>query len=217
MSSRKQCERAVRWAILAGLTATAPLSAQQQAAPAALPATRPAGGAGDDPASRPASAPISLDFKNAPLDAVLDHLSEAAGFVVVKEAAVDGRVTVVSRQPLSPDEAVTLLNAVLRTNGFTAIRTGRVLKVTARDAAKKANVPVHFGADPAAIEPSDELRTQVIPVGNIDAVKLRQDLAPVVGTDADVTANGGSNALVVTDTAANVRRVVQIVSALDRH
>ncbi|HEX8911136.1 MAG TPA: secretin N-terminal domain-containing protein, partial [Humisphaera sp.] len=160
---------------------------------------------------------ISLDFRNAPLDAVLEHLSEAAGFAVVKDGAVDGRVTVVSRQPVSPDEAVTLLNAVLKSNGFAAVRNGRVLRVSARDVAKKQNLPVRFGADPADVPATDELVTQVIPVGSVDAVKLRQDLAPILGTEADVAANGGSNALIVTDTSANVRRVVQIIAALDRH
>ncbi|QOV88111.1 secretin N-terminal domain-containing protein [Humisphaera borealis] len=184
--------------------ATSPATTPSASQPATLPATQP-------------TAPISLDFKNVPLDAVLEHLSEAAGFVVIKDAPVEGRVTVVSRQPVSADEAVTLLNTVLKANGYTVIRNGRVLKVTGRDAAKKSDLPVHFGADPESIEVSDALITQVIPIGNVDAVKLRQDLAPLIGTEADVAANGGSNAIVITDTSSNVRRVVQIIAALDRH
>src|SRR5205814_178 len=37
----------------------------------------------------------------------------------------------------------------------------------------------------------------------------------LISPDADFTANSSSNALVMTDTAANIRRVVQIVAALD--
>ena len=54
---------------------------------------------------------IRLEFKDASVDSVLDYLSEAAGFIVVKETPVDGRVTVVSRGPVTPAEALTLLNA----------------------------------------------------------------------------------------------------------
>jgi general secretion pathway protein D len=175
------------------------------------PSTRPAPAA----ATRPA-APFSLSFENVPINAVLEQLSESAGFVVVKEGVVEGRVTLISRQPVTADEAVTLLNTVLANAGYTAIRNGRVLKVMARDAAEKSNVPVHFGADPDDVATSDELITQVIPVHNVDAVKLRQDLTPLIDSAADVTANGGSNAIVVTDRSVNVRRVVQIVSALDK-
>jgi hypothetical protein len=82
---------------------------------------------------------------------VLEYLSSAAGFVVLKEGQVDGRVTVMSKQPVSADVAVTMLSAVLRSNGFTATQDGRVLKVVARDKAKKQSVPVHYGSDPDGI------------------------------------------------------------------
>jgi general secretion pathway protein D len=172
------------------------------------------------PATQPATQPVAhvrLNFKDTPIDAILEHLSQEAGFVIVKDAPVDGRVTVISLQPVTADEAVTLLNTVLKANGLAAIQNGRTLRIVAREKAKKSNIPVHYGADPAAIEPTDELITQVIPIKNVDAVKLRQDLTPLIGNDADVTANGGSNAIVITDTSANIRRVVEIISTLDRH
>jgi len=187
---------------LAGL-ALVVLISSIAAAPATAPATR-------------ATTQITLNFKDVPIDAVLEQLSDAAGYVVVKDVPVDGRVTVLSKQPVNADEAVVLLNTVLKSNGYTAIQMGRVLKVVARDKAKKANIPVHFGAEPNEIEQTDELITQVIPIRNVDAVKLKQDLSPLIGTDADITANGGSNAMILTDTSANIRRVVQIIATLDR-
>ena len=138
-------------------------------------------------------------------------------FIVVKETPVDGRVTVVSRGPVTPAEALTLLNAVLKPNGFTAIQQGRVLKIVKRETAKKQNIPVAFGADPESIPETDELITQVIPVKNVDASKLRQDLQPLVSADADFTANQGSNSLILTDTCANIRRIVKIIANLDQH
>src|SRR5204862_1982948 len=36
-------------------------------------------------------------------------------------------------------------------------------------------------------------------------------------SEADFSANASSNSLLITDTAANIRRIVQIVSALDTH
>ncbi len=152
-----------------------------------------------------------------PIDSVLEHLSQAAGYIIIKDAPVDGRVTVLSSQPISGDEAVLLLDTVLRVNGLTVIKAGRTLRVVAADKARHQSVPVHFGADPAEIEPTNELITQVIPVKNIDAVKLRTDLTPLFSTDADVTANGGSNAIIITDVSSSIRRVVQIISELDKN
>lgn len=159
---------------------------------------------------------ISLNFKEAPIDAVLEHLSEVAGFVIVKESPLSGRVTVLSKQPVSPEEAVTLLNAVLKVNGFTAVQMGRILKITTRDKAKKSSIPVYFGSDPKNIPESDDLITQVIPVRSVDAVKLKVDLQPLIGTEADVSSNAGSNSIVITDTAANIRRIVTIIANMDK-
>jgi general secretion pathway protein D len=126
-------------------------------------------------------------------------------------------VTLVSKQPVNAAEAISLLNTVLKNAGYAAIQQERILKIVRRDAAKRANIPVRTGSDPAKIANTDELITQVIPLRQADAVQLRQDLAPMISTEADFTANQSSNALVITDTSANIKRVVEIVSALDGH
>jgi general secretion pathway protein D len=160
---------------------------------------------------------IVLNFKDASLDAVLDYLSEAAGFAVVKDVEVEGRVSVVSRQSLSPKEAVDLLNTVLKDKGYAAVRMGRTLKIIPLSEAKKASIPVRSGADPEAIKPSDRLVTQVIPLRFVDATKLKADVAPLVPAYAELAANASSNSLILTDTEANIRRIVEIVRALDTH
>ena len=204
---------------LAALAPASFLAAQQTTQPAA--ATQPATTqpAGNQPAgTQPAGAAkvnggIILNFQEASIDAVLEELSAVAGFVVIKEKKLEGKVTLLSRQPVSPPEAISLLNSVLKPN-YAAVRTGRILRVIPWDVAKKANIPVHSGADPGKIEPTDELITQVIPLRYVDAVQLRNDLTPLVGA-TDFTANASSNSIMITDTAANVRRVVEIISALD--
>jgi general secretion pathway protein D len=170
-------------------------------------------------ATSPATEPTtraSLNFKDAPIDAVLDYLSEVAGYVIIREVPIDGRASVMSKRPVNAREAIALLRTVLASSGCTVIEDGRQLKIVSREKAKKADLPVHYGADPEAIEGTDELITQVIPITNMDAVKLRQDLTPLIGTDADVTANEASNAIVITDTSANIRRIVKVVSSLDK-
>jgi general secretion pathway protein D len=201
-----------------------------QVAPS-LPTTMPASDQSTPPASpqttaapspqtgRPSTTQISFDFENASVDAVLQHLSDVAGFIVLKDTGIgpiSGRVSVMSKQPVTPDEAVALLNTVLKNSGYTAIRMGRILKIVEFDKAKKSSIPVRFGADPEAIEPTDDLVTWVIPVRSVDAVKLKADLQPLIGTDADVSSNAGSNTIIMTDTQANIRRVVEIIANMDK-
>jgi len=192
----------------------APTNAPATTQPGAEAAREPATQATTQPATQPAS--IRLNFHDTPLDTVLERLSQDSGLTIVRQAPVDGLVTVISIQPLTPAQAIVLVDEVLKGKGLTAVQDGNTVRIVARDAAKKGNLPVHFGADPEAVEVSEQLITQVIPVHNVDALKLKQDLTPLIDKDADITANSGANAIVLTDTSSNVRRIVQIISILDK-
>ncbi len=180
-------------------------------------AARPAGTtriAGSQPTTSPAT--FAMNFKDMPIDTVLGFISQNTGMQILKDEPIDVRVTIMSKQPVSTEDALTLLGAALRVNGFTEVREGNILHIISRDKAKKGNIPVHFGNDPADIADSDELITQVVPVDNVSALKLKEDLKTLTG-DADVTANEGSNSIIITDASSNVKRIVQIIEQLDQH
>ena len=160
---------------------------------------------------------IRLNVREGSLDSVLEYLSETAGLAVIREVDVEGRVTVISRRPLSVGEAVALLNSVLKEKGYAAVRTGRTLKIVDLERAKQMNIPVRSGSDPQQIEPTDQIITQVIPIRYADATKLREDLSPLIPEYAELTANASSNSLILTDTGANIRRICQIVQGVDTH
>src|SRR4249920_1583557 len=79
---------------------------------------------------------LTMNFRGAPLNLVLDYLSDAAGFIINKEADVKGTVEVWSKQPVTKDEAVELLSSVLRKNGYGMTRNGRILTIVAMDSVK---------------------------------------------------------------------------------
>ncbi|MCP5528432.1 MAG: hypothetical protein H7A47_16710 [Verrucomicrobiales bacterium] len=207
-------------AILAAETASVPAEVAGDAVETVPPtATEPA------PEAAPAAAPrprgimtpdgVILNFREAPLEDVLNYLSEAAGYVIVLDTKVAGTVNVVSHQPLNADETVDLLNAILVEKGYTAIRSGRILKIVSRSDAPRRNLPVRTGADPAQIPAKDEVVTQIIPVRYADATRLIENLTPLLPEEAKLTANESSNAIVLTDTQTNIRRMAEIIKALD--
>ena len=200
--------------ILAAITAVSLTAgfAGAQSAPTSQPTSRPAR---EYTGVSERNGKMTLNFQDASIDVILDELSAVAGFIVVKEVKPEGRVTLVSRQPISGEEAISLLNTVLRKNHYAAIQQDRILKIVDADAAKRLNIPVHTGSDPGKIANTDELITQVIPLKYSDATQLKTDLQPLISPDADFTSNASSNALVITDTSANVKRIVQIVADLD--
>jgi general secretion pathway protein D len=158
---------------------------------------------------------IVMNFRNASLDSVLTFLSEAGGLTVLNDTKLEGRVNVISKQPMTIDEALAVLDTVLKDRGYASIRRGKTLKIVPLDDAKKATIPVFNSNDPKTIAQTDEVITQVVPVRFADAVQLKKDLAPLVPTYADLSANASTNTLIITDTSSNVRRIVEIVAAMD--
>jgi type II secretory pathway component GspD/PulD (secretin) len=168
------------------------------------------------PAVRPTDNPeLRLNFKGAALDTVLDYLSQAGGFVIVREAPVSGTVDIVSHNPLTADEAVALLHTVLNDRGLAVIRTERTLRIVRRDDARARDIPVCSGSDPATVPRTSEIVTQIVPLRHTTATKLMETLKPLVPAGATMTANEDGNALVITDTRANIRRLLEVVQAID--
>jgi general secretion pathway protein D len=159
---------------------------------------------------------IWLNFRNAPLDLVLSHLSAAAGFIIAPEVDISGKVDVWSNQPLTKDEAVDLLNRVLAKDGYAVLRDGRTLTILTQTEAKRRNeTPVRTSYEPSTIPKDEQVVTQIIPVRFINAVQLAKDLQPLMPSQTTMTANEGGNALVLTDTQRNIHRMAEIIKALD--
>ncbi|HEY1716993.1 MAG TPA: secretin N-terminal domain-containing protein [Verrucomicrobiae bacterium] len=158
---------------------------------------------------------ILLNFANAPLDEVLSYLSDAAGFIIVLDTPVSGRVSVISKHPMTKDEAVDLLNSVLNQNGYAAIRDGRTLTIMNKTDAMKSDIPVKVGSVPDTIPKNDEIVTQVIPIRFVDAGDLVKDMSSFVSPQATVVANDAGNSIIITDTQSNIRHLAEIIKAID--
>ena len=157
---------------------------------------------------------LNLNFNRAPLDMVLNYLSDAAGFIIVQDTRVNGTVTVNGKH-LTRDEAVNLLNAVLNQNGYAAIRDGRTLTIVDKNDAKTREIPVKSGNNPESIPRNAEIVTQIIPIRFVEARQLVSDLSSFVSPQATVVANEAGNSIVITDTQANIHHLAEIIKAVD--
>jgi type II secretory pathway component GspD/PulD (secretin) len=158
---------------------------------------------------------LRLNFRNVPLEMVLNYLSDAAGFIIVMDIPVKGNVSVISSHPMTRDEAVDLLNSVLNKNGYAAIRNGRTLTILDKNDAKTRNIPVKTSNDPDSIPNNAEIVTQIIPIRFVEARQLVTDLSSFVSPQATIVANEAGNSIVVTDTQSNIRHLTEIIKAID--
>ena len=158
---------------------------------------------------------LRINFHGAPLNLVLDYLSDAAGFVINNQTDVSGNVEVWSKHPVTKEEAVELLNSALTKNGYAMTRNGRLLTIMRADNSKTADAEIVAGADPMRVEKSDQVQTQVIPVRYATASQLVANLEELLPTSASLTANESANTLILVATKTDIRRMLKIIEALD--
>ncbi len=157
---------------------------------------------------------LNMNFVNAPLDEVLTYLSDAAGFIVVQDTRVNGYVTIRGTH-ITKDKAVDLLNSELNRNNYAAIREDNTLTIVNKNDAKTSRIPVKTGNDPATIPNTDEIATWIVPIRFVDARQLVSDLSLFVSPQATIVANEAGNSIVITDTQANIRHLVEIIQSVD--
>ena len=73
----------------------------------------------------------------------------------------------------------------------------------------------HIFADPAQVEETDEIQTYVVQLENAVASEQVEALRPLLNKQAVIFAEATTNALVITDVASNIRRIVSILQIAD--
>ncbi|MBE0598735.1 MAG: type II secretion system secretin GspD [Desulfuromonadales bacterium] len=177
--------------------------------PAAAPAPR--GAAPAKPATK--GGKVSLDFRDIELTDLIQTISELTGTNFIYDETVKGRATIISPDPMTLDQAYNLFLTVLSVKGYTVVPAGRVNKVVPIRDAKENNLPTFTGA---AKVMGDQYITRLVTLNNVDAAMVATTLAPLVPKTSSVVAYPPANTLIITDSAANVERLVRIINQLDQ-
>jgi type II secretion system protein D len=187
--------------------ATVPPPAQPTGSPQPAPAATPI------PAAKPGE--IQLNFKETPLDQVMDFFSREAGLPVIFEAAVPaGALTFLSPQTYSFDDALTILNLNLSTRGVQLRKQDKFLYLSSlAESAKKPGMVVGTLPDNARPE---EILTLAIPLNHAVAATVVEQIKPLLGQFGVVLPVPQQNLVLVTDMAVQVKRIREIVAAIDQ-
>ena len=155
----------------------------------------------------------TVNLKDTDIQELIKFVADVTGSTIVVDPTVKGKIKVVSSQPVSQGELYDLFLSILDVHGYTAVRTGNVIRVIPNKDARSSPV----GVPPADAEGnSDEYVTQVIRLENISAAKLIPVLRPLVPQQAHMAAYAPSNAIIISDIWSNINRIVEIIDRMDR-
>lgn len=207
-----------RLVVAASLTAAVglPISAfaQQPVQPAAVtePAAQPTAPAATN--GKPADG-VRFNFKDIPIDQVLDFFAREGGVPVIYEAAIpDGKVTFVSAAKYTFDEALSILNLNLLRFGVHLRKQDKYLYLaTLQDSMKRAT-PVADANSLNDLTP-DKMVTVSLALDNAKAEQVAEQVKTMVGQFGGVMPVPTQNLLVIVETAAQVKRIREVIEAID--
>jgi len=155
---------------------------------------------------------ITLNLKDADIRALISTVSKFTGKNFVVDPRVKAKVAVVSSKTMSEAEVYEVFLSVLQVHGYAAVPVGSIIKIVPEVNAKQGPLPVIRGESSSG----DELITKVITLDHVPAAQLVPILRPLVPQQGHLAAYNPTNTLIVTDHAANIKRLVQIIRNIDR-
>lgn len=155
----------------------------------------------------------TVNLKETDIQELIKFVAEATETTIVVDPAVKGKVKVVSSKPVSRSELYNLFLSILEVHGYTAVRSGGIVRVIQSKDARSSPVAVRENGGNSA---SDEYVTEVIRLDNISAAKLIPVLRPLVPQQAHMAAYAPSNAIIISDVSANIDRIRDIIQRMDK-
>ena len=185
----------------------APLLAQGAATPPPAAARTKASGGAEEP--------VTLNFVNADIDATVRAIGQYTGRQFVIDPRVKGTLTLVTERPVTKQQAYEQLLSALRLQGFTLVEApGGIARVLPEADAKLQGGRVLTPQDAQAR--GDQIVTQVFELQHESATSLVPVLRPLIAPNNTISAYAANNSLIITDYAENLRRIRDIIAAIDR-
>lgn len=170
-----------------------------------------------DPDFRPKRTPsnqkVTLDFRQAQLDEVVKMFSSIMekNFIISDSINTSKTITIISPKAVSVNEAYRAFLAALQMNGLTVVPFGSFLKIVESKSA--ITEPMMPYAEGERLPNEARMVTAIVPIENGTPEAVQEVVAKFVTPDATIVPYGSS--LIITENAANLRRIQSLIKRLN--
>lgn len=156
-----------------------------------------------------------INVRNAEIASIVRIFSKKTKRNYILDERVKGKVTIYLPGKVSSEESLRILESVLMLKGFTSVPIGENLwKIIPAKEAKQTTIPTLLEASSQG-SASPALVTRLLNLKYVNAEDMQQLLNPLISPDGLLNAYGGTNSLVIIDSEENIRRLEELVSAID--
>jgi general secretion pathway protein D len=154
---------------------------------------------------------ITPNYKEADIRQIVEAVGAVTDKNFIIDPRVNAKVTMLSSTPMTPDAFYEAFLSILEVHQLAAMQSGDIIKIIPNATARQYAGPLGTGGAAGA----DDIVTQVIQVQNVGAAQLVPILRPLIPQFGHLAAHPGSNMLIISDRAANVTRMINIIRRID--
>lgn len=155
---------------------------------------------------------VLLNFQGAEIQGVVKAVGQMTGRNFLLDPRVKGQITIISARPVTTTAAYQIFLSALKAQGFTAVPGIGATKIVPTTEAK-ANADVSVEGEPRG---GEQIATHVLIVQHTSATQMIPLLRPLMSPTSQLSPYEPANALIITDYADNIRRMMRIVEKIDQ-
>jgi len=156
---------------------------------------------------------VTIDFDNVDIGVLVKFVSELTGKNFIIDDKVKGKVTVISPKKIPVEDVYKVFLSVLEVNGFTVVPSGDMTKIIPASFAREKSLETRIKNEPGS--PDDRMITQIISLERANPDEVKRILDPIISKSSSVLSYPPAGMLVITDYLSNIKRLQEIISALD--
>ncbi len=168
------------------------------------------------PAPTNADNTVQLNFRDAPLDQLLNMYGDLTGRTVIKGPQLNAIITVRSQNPLTVAEAIQALESVLALNGVAVVPVGaKFAKVTKVELGRMESLALKRGDRDKPPAESDQLVSYIFTLKYLELDETLAALQNMLHLYGKIQPLERANSVMISDTAANIQRVQELLEFMD--
>ena len=141
-------------------------------------------------------------MRDADLRAFISDISSLTGKTFIIDPRINAKITIISQEDLSIDEAYQVFLSVLAVNGYTAIEQDNATKIVPEISGRQA-VNLFLRSN----TPTDNYVTDIVRPNSASVNSLISVLRPILSPQGHLAVYEPNNSLIIADRAGNVKKL----------
>ena len=192
---------------------TAPSAQVSPAAPSPVPTRPPNPPVPAEAQGTPSN--VKLQLFQADLNQVINIIGNELKINYVVDPKVKGVATISTMGEVKREDLIPLLETILRLNGAAIVKTANFYQIVPRSDVKQLPVPIRTDSQPDIRAGDADRIMQVLPMRFVSAKDMSKVLEPYLSDGGSMVVHEGGNILIITETAMNLKRLLELVNIFD--